>query len=156
MCALLGMMSCGGNKNAAGRADETAAERTVEQAVLADIAGEWILKAVNGQDMPDGMERTPFLAFDVEEMRVYGFASCNLVNGAIQQEEGQPASLRMPQMVSTMMAGPHLELEQEVLKATEQVTSFALNEQKDVLTLCDAEGKELLRLQKNTGEKLGH
>lgn len=157
LCAVMGMMmGCAGNRNTAGQSQDIEAEARLadEKVSLKDIEGEWIIRSVNGKELPADMERTPFLAFDTNEMRVHGFASCNLVNGAILQEEGQPASLKMPQMISTMMAGPHLSWEQEVLKATEQVVSFALNAGKDTLSLLDAAGKEVLCLQKNTGEKL--
>lgn len=157
VCAVMGMMTgCAGNKGAAGTSQDTASEtrRADGEVSLKDIEGEWVIRSVHGKELPADMERTPFLAFDTEAMRVHGFASCNLVNGAMLQDEGQPASLKLPQMISTMMAGPYLEWEQEVLQATEQVASFALNDGRDTLSLQDADGNEVLCLQKHTGEKL--
>lgn len=153
MCAMVGLTfgACQQKGGQKGQEDAATAQQAV-QATLTDLQGEWIIQEVNGKALPTDMERTPFLAFDTETMRVHGFTACNFANGAIGQTEGNPASLQMPQMVTTMMAGPHLEWEQEILKATEQVASFRLDGQQ--LSLLDAAGKELLRLQKNTGEKL--
>ena len=121
---------------------------------LADLAGEWKIATVDGAEVVVGKEdKVPFLAFDTAEMRVHGNAGCNLINGGFSQEEGQPASLRFSQMISTMMAGPNMELEGKILKAIDQVRSFAAGEN-GVIILQDAEGNAVLTLVKNTEGKL--
>ena len=54
-------------------------------------------------------ENVPFLAFNIEEKRVHGNASCNVVNGGFMQEEGKENSLKFSQMISTMMACPNMD-----------------------------------------------
>lgn len=121
---------------------------------LADLAGEWKIATVDGAEVVVGKEdKVPFLAFDTAEMRVHGNAGCNLINGGFSQEEGQPASLRFSQMISTMMAGPNMKLEGKILKAIDQVRSFAAGEN-GVIILQDAEGNVVLTLVKNTEGKL--
>ena len=121
---------------------------------LADLAGEWKIATVDGAEVVVGKEdKVPFLAFDTAEMRVHGNAGCNLINGGFSQEEGQPASLRFSQMISTMMAGPNMELEGKILKAIDQVRSFAAGEN-GVIILQDAESNAVLTLVKNTEGKL--
>ena len=121
---------------------------------LADLAGEWKIATVDGAEVVVGKEdKVPFLAFDIAEMRVHGNAGCNLINGGFSQEEGQPASLRFSQMISTMMAGPNMELEGKILKAIDQVRSFAAGEN-GVIILQDAESNAVLTLVKNTEGKL--
>jgi len=128
-------------------------EKRVQAAVsINDLAGEWIISAVNGEAVKK-MEKTPFLAFNIEEKRVHGNAGCNIINGGFSQEEGNAASLKFSQMISTMMACPDMDVETQVLKALNEVASFEKNEDGSV-SLLDGNGKVLLTLVKNTGESL--
>jgi heat shock protein HslJ len=128
-------------------------EKRVQAAVsINDLAGEWIISAVSGEAVKK-MEKTPFLAFNIEEKRVHGNAGCNIINGGFSQEEGNAASLKFSQMISTMMACPDMDVETQVLKALNEVASFEKNEDGSV-SLLDGNGKVLLTLVKNTGESL--
>lgn len=120
---------------------------------VADLEGEWIIATVKGAPV-EKLDKTPFLAFNVAEMRVHGNAGCNIVNGGFSQEEGKAGSLKFGQMMSTMMAGPGMETEQQVLEALNQVVAFGLNEDKSELSLQDEAGTVVLTLTKNSGEKL--
>ncbi len=121
-------------------------EAAAPQVSIDALAGEWNITAVNDTAVTN--EGTaPFLAFNLEEKRVHGNGSCNTINGGFSQEEGNPASLKFTQMISTMMAGPGLEQEGKVLKALNEVASFAVNEDGSV-SLLNAAGDKVLTLVK--------
>lgn len=127
-------------------------KRVQAVASVNDLAGEWIISALNGEAVKE-MDKTPFLAFNIEEKRVHGNAGCNIINGGFSQEEGNAASLKFSQMISTMMACPDMEVETQVLKALDAVRSFVVNEDGTV-SLLDENGNAQLTLVKNTGESL--
>lgn len=116
------------------------------------LEGEWIIKTVDGAAV-EVADKTPFLAFNVEEKTVHGNAGCNIVNGSFSQEEGKSESLKFGQMISTMMAGPGMETEGKVLAALNTVVSFALNAD-GTLSLKNSDNVDVLVLEKNTGESL--
>ena len=53
---------------------------------------------------PDGMEKQPFIEFNIAEKRLHGNAGCNLINGAFQVDDENPSAISFPQVISTMMA----------------------------------------------------
>ena len=93
------------------------------------------------------MENTPFLAFNVAEKRVHGNAGCNTVNGNLVQEEGNPASLKFDQMISTMMSCPNMDTEGKIMEALGKVRSFAIDADGN-LSLLDENGQEVAGLEK--------
>lgn len=116
---------------------------------LASLNGPWNIAQVYGQAI-DSIEKTdkrPFLEFDADKKTVHGNAGCNIVNGGFTQKEGLPASLEFGQLISTMMAGPGMTLERQVLDAMNNVKSFVV---KDTQTaaLLDENGEEALTLKK--------
>lgn len=128
-------------------------KRQLPEVSINDLAGEWIISSVNGTELGK-QEKTPFLAFNVEEKTVHGNASCNIVNGGFTQEESKAGSLKFSQMLSTMMACPNMDTERMILEALNKVAGFTLNQDKSSLSLLDETGKEVMTLTKNTGEKL--
>ena len=79
---------------------------------LSDLEGKWMISEAVGEAIPEGMEKQPFIEFNIAEKRLHGNAGCNLINGAF------------PQVISTMMACPDMEVEGRVLKALNSVQSF--------------------------------
>ena len=112
---------------------------------LAMLAGSWTIKEVNGEALPTGMEKQPFLSFDVEKKTVHGNAGCNLVNGGFETEEGDATSIAFSRLATTMMACPDMEWEGKILKALNAVKSFGGLSIGEV-GLYDAEGTLLLLL----------
>ena len=112
---------------------------------LAMLAGSWTIKEVNGEAIPTGMEKQPFLSFDVEKKTVHGNAGCNLVNGGFETEEGDATSIAFSRLATTMMACPDMEWEGKILKALNAVKSFGGLSTGEV-GLYDAEGTLLLLL----------
>lgn len=109
--------------NASNRPVVVLAKKTADVKV-SDLQGEWNITDVNGEAVPAGMEKQPFIAFDVKEQRVHGTAGCNLINGGFKTEEGNVLSISFPAMASTMMACPDMETEGKIMSALNEVKSF--------------------------------
>ena len=91
---------------------------------VSDLEGKWIISEAAGEAIPDGMEKQPFIEFNMAEKRLHGNAGCNLINGAFQVDDENPSAISFPQVISTMMACPDMEVEGRVLKALNSVRSF--------------------------------
>lgn len=91
---------------------------------LSVLNGEWKVKEVNGEAIPSGMEKQPFIAFDVKEKTIHGNAGCNLINGGFETNADNAKSISFPRVASTMMACPDMEIEGKILKAMNEVKSF--------------------------------
>ena len=91
---------------------------------LSVLNGEWKIKEVNGEAIPSGMEKQPFIAFDVKKKTIHGNAGCNLINGGFETSTSNAKSISFPGVASTMMACPDMEVESKVLKALNEVKSF--------------------------------
>lgn len=91
---------------------------------LSDLEGKWIISEAAGEAIPDGMEKQPFIEFNIAEKSLHGNAGCNLINGAFQVDDENPSAISFPQVISTMMACPDMEVEGRVLKALNSVQSF--------------------------------
>jgi Heat shock protein len=114
---------------------------------LSVLNGEWKIKEVNGEAVPSGMEKQPFIAFDVKKKSIHGNAGCNLINGGFETKTTNARSISFPGVASTMMACPDMETESKIMKALNEVKSF------DVLSgggigLYDANGGLVLVLEK--------
>lgn len=127
-------------------------DKQVTSASISSLEGEWIISKVNGNDVK-AIEKTPFLAFNITEKSVHGNAGCNIINGSIEQEGNKDSSLKFGQMMSTMMAGPGMEAEGDILAAIGKVSSFVFNADGSV-SLNDTEGNEVILLTKNNGKSL--
>ena len=136
--------------DAEGNTVLTLEKRETPAFTLNDLSGEWVITSVYGAQVGD-MENTPFLAFDIDQMRVHGNAGCNIINGGFSQEEGKENSLKFSQMISTMMACPDMKTERMILDALNKISDFSLNEDQTI-SLNDSTGTAALTLTKNTGE----
>lgn len=91
---------------------------------LSALNGKWMISEVNGEAIPSGMENQPFIEFNISEKKLHGNAGCNIINGGFQTEEGNVMAISFPQVISTMMACPDMEVEGRVLKALNAVQTF--------------------------------
>lgn len=91
---------------------------------LSALGGKWMIAEAGGTSVPSGMENQPFLEFNVAEKSVHGNAGCNIINGAFRVNQENPSSISFPQLISTMMACPDMEVEGRILKALNAVQSF--------------------------------
>lgn len=114
---------------------------------LSILNGEWKIKEVNGDAIPSGMEKQPFIAFDVKKKTIHGNAGCNLINGGFETSTSNAKSISFPGMACTMMACPDMETEGKVLKAIDEVKSFDLLSGGGI-GLYDANGTLVIVLEK--------
>lgn len=132
--------------DAEGNSVMTVEKRRQPEVTVDSLEGEWTIVSV-GSVSVEGMENVPFLAFNVAEQRVHGNAGCNIINGGFSQEEGQPASLKFSQMISTMMACPDMDTERKVLEALDKVRGFSAGENGG-MNLLDEKGEAVIVLSK--------
>lgn len=91
---------------------------------LSDLNGKWMISEAGGEAIPSGMEKQPFIEFNISEKRLHGNAGCNIINGSYQVNDENPTAISFPQLISTMMACPDMAVEGRVLKALNSVQSF--------------------------------
>lgn len=91
---------------------------------LSDLNGKWMISEAGGEAIPGGMEKQPFIEFNISEKSLHGNAGCNIINGAFQTDGENPTAISFPQVISTMMACPDMAVEGRVLKALNSVQSF--------------------------------
>ena len=63
---------------------------------LSVLNGEWKIKEANGEAIPSGMEKQPFIAFDVKKKSIHGNAGCNLINGGFETSTSNAKSISFP------------------------------------------------------------
>ena len=99
-------------------------QKKVSTVKLSALNGEWKIEEVNGEAIPSGMEKQPFISFDIKKKSIHGNAGCNLINGGFETDKENPRSISFPNVISTMMACPDMEVESKVMKAINEVKSF--------------------------------
>ena len=130
--AMLTMASCQTSKNTAMLSP-------------ADFEGEWNIVEVNGSAIT--LKESPYIGFDIEQERVYGNAGCNNIMGSFQLNKEKAGSLELGQMASTMMAGPNMDTERNVLNALGQVKSYQPMENGEI-ALCNDNDRPVVILKK--------
>ncbi len=91
---------------------------------LSDLNGKWKISEAGGEAIPSGMEKQPFIEFNVAEKRLHGNAGCNIINGSFDADDTNPTAIAFQRVISTMMACPDMEVEGKVMKALGEVKSF--------------------------------
>lgn len=91
---------------------------------FSELEGKWMISEAGGRAIPKGLEKRLFLEFNVAEKSLHGNAGCNLINGGFVVDDENPVSISFPQVISTMMACPDMDVEGRVLKALNAVRSF--------------------------------
>lgn len=121
-------------------------QRKAPDMTVADLAGRWKIVEAGGVAVPDSLENPPFLEFDVEQKQVHGQAGCNLVNGAFQTEEGVAVSIAFPQLISTMMACPDMQVEDRVKQALNETRTFSRLSEEGNVGFFDGQGTLVMTL----------
>ena len=116
---------------------------------LSDLSGKWIISEAGGQSIPEGMEKQPFIEFNLSEKRIHGNAGCNLINGGFVADKENSSAISFPQLISTMMACPDMETEDVILKAMGDLKGVKAGQSENEMLLVDADGNVLMVLSKN-------
>ena len=120
-----------------------AACRSSKDAVsVNDLDGDWNVVELQGQAVPT--ESQPFIGFDAQDGRVYGYTGCNRLMGALTLSK--PNKIELGQMASTLMACPDMETERLMLNALASVRSLEVSGKE--LLLYSGGKKPVMRLQK--------
>lgn len=132
--------------NASGRPVVVLAKKESD-VKLSALNGEWTIKEAGGQAIPSGLEKQPFISFNVKEKTLHGNAGCNLINGSFVTDKDNSRSISFPGVAATMMACPDMEVEGRVLKAMNEVKSFDVLAGGDI-GLYNADGSLVMVLEK--------
>lgn len=82
------------------------------------------------------------LNFNLEELRAYGFGGCNQYTGSFLI--GEDNSIEFSTVGSTKMACPEMGIEQAFYKHLENVTSYEMDKDGQILILTNKGSEELL------------
>ena len=136
------LSSCGVNKKTiiVPKEQLTQTATTIKQTDASQLDGEWLVWTVGGKKVT-GEER-PYLNFSIAEGRIYGNNGCNTLNGDFTTGEGQ--SLRISNVISTMMACADAPFEAAINQALENARYFTVSKKGHELYL------DLLNSSKST------
>lgn len=113
---------------------------------LSALNGKWMISEIKGEAIPSGMENQPFIEFNISEKRIHGNAGCNIINGGFNTDDDKATAISFPEVISTMMACPDMELEGRVLNALNSVQSFG--QQPGGIGFYDADNNQVMVLVK--------
>lgn len=108
----------------------------------------WVLIELRGQPVNLLSEGEPLqidLQFDEAAGRVFGFGGVNRYSGPFELKDG--FQLTFGNLMSTLMAGPNLDVEQQYLEVLREVDNFTLSEDGTTLSLNKARMAPLARFQ---------
>ena len=112
----------------------------------AELHGKWNVVSVYNMPIPETMENTPFLIFDTKGNKISGNAGCNRLNGKLIISETND-SISIPPLMTTRMACPDMETENNILSALGNVKTFGKLDSERIALYSDG-GAEILVLQK--------
>lgn len=115
--------------------------------VLSSLEGEWKIAEVNGETVPTGLDKQPFIAFDTAKKSIHGNAGCNMMNGGFTTDVNNTRAITFPAVAATMMACPDMTLERKVMDALNEVKTFNVLTDKSV-ALYNENGNMVLLLVK--------
>ena len=93
---------------------------------LDQLAGEWDVVEFDldtaryeVKNLKEGS--APFFGFNLKEHRFYGSATCNSLMGSFKVDSTQAGSISIPGVASTRAFGPHMDLEQAIVKREKSI-----------------------------------
>ncbi len=87
-----------------------------------NLGGEWTIYTVGGKKVTG--ENRPYINFSMDDHRIYGSNGCNIINGDFATPSG--TSLKISNVISTMMACPDAKFEQAINKGLDAVCSYSI------------------------------
>ena len=109
------------------------------------LSGDWNVVNLNGQAISPA-ENTPFVGFDTNEGRIYGFTGCNRITGTLDAKQFMKGKVDFSQLGSTRMLCQDDKYETDFLEALSKAVESEVKE-KEIL-LKDKDGKIVVTLQK--------
>lgn len=99
------------------------------------MSHEWNIDKIDGQTLENKGEKAPFIAFDVENSRVYGNASCNSLTGGFKVEgDANKGTIDLTPMGMTRMMCANMETEDKIVNALGRVKKYRFAKKSLILT----------------------
>lgn len=133
------LSSCGSNKKVVTVPKEQPVQTvtTMKQSDASQLEGEWNVWTVGGKKVTG--ENRPYINFSLSEGRIYGNNGCNTVNGDFTTGQGQ--SLRVSNVISTMMACADAPFETAINQALDNARFFSVGRQGHCISTCSTPAK---------------
>ena len=112
-----------------------------------NLGGEWTIYMVGGKKVTG--ENRPYINFSMDDHRIYGSNSCNIINGDFATASG--SSLKISNVISTMMACPDAPFEQAINSGLDAVRSYSITKKGHelYLDLKNSNGITVMTLRKH-------
>lgn len=114
------------------------------------LIGEWSVVNLNGQNITPS-EATPYLGFDINENRLYGFTGCNRLTGNLDANKFLKGKADFGHLATTRMLCQDDKFEQPFLEALNKVKTSEVNGEE--ILLKDEQGKVIITLKKKKADK---
>lgn len=109
------------------------------------LAGEWNVTELEGTAVSP-TEDTPYLGFDVQEGRLYGFTGCNRLTGSLDIKTFLAGNPDLDKIGVTRMLCPNAKYENAFLSAMSKVRQQRYT--KGHIEMLDESGHVVMRLEK--------
>lgn len=109
------------------------------------VSGEWNVVELSGQVVVPG-DDTPFLGFNLNEGRIYGFTGCNRLTAPLNSEALAEGKVDFSQMGCTRMLCHDAKYENAFLDALNSAGKFTV--ENDTLRMFNPAGEEVITFLK--------
>ncbi|MCC8144429.1 MAG: META domain-containing protein [Tannerellaceae bacterium] len=110
------------------------------------LDGTWTITEVNGTKIQQ--ENMPFIEFNTSDDKIHGNAGCNIFNSTFSRDNEDVSVIRIAPGTTTMMACPHLETEDKVLKGIQEITRVKMGKHDKQMYLVGTGDNVILVLEK--------
>ncbi len=125
-----------------------------EKMKISDLDGQWFIATVGNEMVKTTGDEKPFLGFNIQDSRIFGYTGCNRVMGGYALDIDK-STLSFENLGSTKMMCPDDAVELKILAAMAQVKHFLYRkcEKGELMILSDESGKEVMSLEKEPKSK---
>lgn len=116
---------------------------------LDELQGRWKIVSVFGLPIPETVETTPFITFDINENMISGNAGCNLLRGRFEIKDDSRLTISIPPVAMTKMACPDMDTENNIVSALGSAKTFGRLDNTRI-ALYSASGTKIMELQQDT------
>lgn len=122
-------------------------KKRLQTMALKDLNGEWNIVRVYGEDVQDGMEKQPFLTFDITKKTISGCAGCNMIHGSFVINDAQKQIITFQNVASTRMMCPDMTLENNIFQVLNETDHYGQLGNGNLVLYVD--GKQVMELIRN-------
>lgn len=120
------------------------------------LEGEWNVVELNGTPVQTGRENSPYIGFNLSEMRVYGYSGCNMMTGELMVDSTKNGVIAFDKMAMTRKACPNDTIETPFVNAVNRIKGYRVvdcndnNKDNCKVALLDGNNNAVIKLQKRT------